>query len=334
MSFQITIPASGHQFTAEPNQTILTAAINAGINLPYGCRDGACGACKGQLLTGSVNQGHYNFNVLSNDEIASGKALFCCATPLTDCTIAPREILDNTVVKPRILPARVEKKVLLTPDTMAIYVKLPSNERLEFRAGQFVEFIMKNGLRRAYSIANAPHNDALLEFHLHKIENGAFTGYVFDEMPDKAILRLEAPFGSFYLREDSQKPIIFVASGTGFAPIKGMIEHAIHTQNKRKMVLYWGAKTQADCYMNDLAKSWASEHGITYIPVLSRADREWAGRTGYPQDAVMADYADLSGVEVYACGAPKMVDLALQAFKTKGLSEDAFFSDAFTAAVK
>ena len=337
MSFKISIPASGHQFTAEANQTILTAAINAGINLPYGCRDGACGSCKGQLLTGTVDQGHYNFNVLNGDEIASGKTLFCCAIPLSDCMIAPREILDSTVVKPRILPARVEKKVLLTPDTMAIYIKLPSNERLEFRAGQFVEFIMKNGLRRAYSIANAPHDDAVLEFHLHKIENGVFTSFIFDEMPEKAILRLEAPFGSFYLREDSDKPIIFVASGTGFAPIKGIIEHAIHTKksrkNSRKMVLYWGAKTEADLYMNDLAACWASEHDVQYIPVLSRANSLWTGRTGYPQEAVMTDYADLSAFEVYACGAPKMVDLALQAFKTKGLAEDAFFSDAFTAAV-
>lgn len=333
MSFKITIPASGHQFNAEANQTILNAAINAGINLPYGCRDGACGACKGQLLAGSVDYGQYNFNVLNGDEITDGKVLFCCAIPQSDCVIEPREILDETVVKPRILPARVEKKVLVAPDIMALYIKLPSNERLEFRAGQYVEFIMKNGLRRAYSIANPPHNDDLLEFHLHKINNGIFSNYIFNEMSDKAILRLEAPFGSFYLREDSKKSIIFVASGTGFAPIKGMIEHAIYTQNTKKIVLYWGVKTETDLYMHDLATHWATTHGIQYIPVLSRPNSQWKGRTGYPQDAVMNDYTDLTDYEIYACGAPKMVDLALQAFKTKGLAEDAFFSDAFTAAI-
>jgi CDP-4-dehydro-6-deoxyglucose reductase len=220
-------------------------------------------------------------------------------------------------------------------DVMALFLKLPSNERLQFMAGQYIEFIMKDGKRRAFSLANAPHDDQFLELHLRLVPGGAFTEYVFNELQEKAILRIEAPFGSFYLREESQKPIVMVAGGTGFAPIKGIIEHLIHQNIQREVTLYWGAKALEDLYMADLPKAWASmmPH-IKFVPVLSEPipTDQWQGRLGLVHQAVLDDFADLSAYQVYCCGAPGMIEAALKDFKAQGLPADEFFSDAFTYA--
>lgn len=331
----ITIQSTGHTFEAKPSQTVLQAAIEAGINLPYSCRNGACGACKGQVVSGKVIHDDYQSSAMTDQELASGQALFCCARPLEDLVIECREISGIHTIKPRILPARVMKKEKLSHDVMQMFLQLPSNERLEFMAGQYAEFIMKDGKRRAFSIANAPHEELGLELHLRLIPGGAFTEFVFNEMPEKAILRLEAPFGTFYLREESDKPIIFVAGGTGFAPIKGIIEHMIHTGNSRQIMLYRGVRSLEDLYLDELCQRWA-EHlpNLTYIPVLSepKAEDNWQGRTGYVHEAVLADIADLSPYQAYVCGAPVMVEVAHKTFVAQGLGEDEFFSDAFTFA--
>ena len=335
MSHQVTIQPSGHIYQVANHETMLSAAIDAGFNMPYGCRNGACGACKGKVLSGEVNYGDYQSTALSDAEKAAGLALFCCATPLTDAVIECREASALNEIKPRIMPARVEKMEKLAPDVMALFLKLPSNERMQFLAGQYIEFLLKDGKRRAFSLANAPHNDAFLELHLRLVSGGAFTEHVFNEMQEKAILRLEGPFGSFYLRDDSNKPIIFVAGGTGFAPIKGLIEHILHQNMQREMVLYWGVKTLVDLYMPALPSAWASMHSnFKFIPVLSEplSSDDWQGRTGFVHQAVLDDFADLSGHEVYCCGAPGMVDTAKEAFKTRGLPLDAFYADAFTFA--
>lgn len=336
MSYQITIQPSGHTYTAKAYETILEAAIDSGFNIPYGCRNGACGSCKGNILNGQVDYGDYSNTALSDAEKAAGKALFCCARPLSDLSIECREI-NAGVIPPRIIPARVERKEQLSHDVMALYLKLPSTEHLEFKAGQYIEFLLKDGKRRAFSLANAPHIDNMLELHLRLIPGGQFTEYVFNEMPEKTIMRIEAPFGSFYLREDSEKPIIMVAGGTGFAPIKGIIEHMLHEDIKREVTLYWGARTLEDLYQPELPQSWAATHPhIKFIPVLSDAKPEdnWQGRTGYVHQAVLDDYASagLSEYEVYCCGAPAMVEIAHASFIKHGLAEDAFLSDAFTYA--
>jgi CDP-4-dehydro-6-deoxyglucose reductase len=332
MSYRVIVQPSGHTFEVAPNETILQAALDAGVNLPYGCRDGACGACKGRVLQGEVEySGHPA--ALSEQEKEAGYALFCSAVPQTDLVIESREILDNHAIRPRILPVRVQKMEKLSHDVMAMYLKLPSNERLQFMAGQYVDFLLKDGKRRAFSLANAPHRDDLLELHLRLIPGGQFTEYVFREMPEKAILRLEGPFGSFYLREDSDKPIIFVAGGTGFAPVKGIIEHMLHHRMQRPIRLYWGARSLQDIYMPELPEQWASEYpGFSYIPVLSEplAEDAWVGRTGLVHQAVLDDHADLSAYQVYCCGNPQMVEAAHIAFQVHGMPENEFFSDAFT----
>ncbi|MSP86078.1 MAG: CDP-6-deoxy-delta-3,4-glucoseen reductase [Methylotenera sp.] len=336
MSYQITIKSSGHHYTAKASETLLESAIAAGVNLPYGCRNGSCGSCKGDIVSGEVDYGDYAVSALTEAEKTTGKALFCCAHPLSDLTIECREI-NADVIPPRILPARVERKEQLSHDVMALFLKLPSTEHLKFMAGQYIEFLLKDGKRRAFSLANAPHVDNFLELHLRLIPGGQFTEYVFNEMPDKAVLRIEAPFGSFFLREDTNKPIIMVAGGTGFAPIKGIVEHMLHNNIQRDVILYWGAHALKDLYMPALPEAWAAEHPhIKFIPVLSDATTpdHWQGRTGYVHQAVLDDFANtgLADYEVYCCGAPAMVEVAHASFVQAGLAEDAFFSDAFNYA--
>ncbi len=337
MSFQVTVQPSGHTFSVARDQTILGAGIDAGLSLPYGCRNGACGACKGRVLAGTVEHTDYQAHALSDKELNDGLALFCCATAQSDLVIECREAGLATGIAPRTLPCRVEKKTQLAPDVISIHLKLPANERLQFLPGQYVEFLLKDGARRAFSLANAPFDDQMLEFHLRLIPGGKFTEYVFNEMSEKAILRFEGPFGTFTLREDSDKPIIFVAGGTGFAPIKGIIEHALHHHATREMVLYWGALAKPDLYLPELPAQWAALHpNFHFIPVLSApaALDAWTGRVGLVHQAVLADHPDLSDYQVYCCGAPAMVEAAHADFTGSGLPENEFFSDAFTFAPK
>jgi len=336
MPHHITIQSSGHTFTAADGETVLNAALNAGYNLPYGCRNGSCGSCKGEVVSGTVEYGDTPISALTVVDVAAGKALFCCAQASSDLVIACRE-LENTMIPPRILPCRVEKKIQLAHDVVALFLRLPANERLQFLAGQYLEFLLKDGSRRAYSLANSPADDNLLELHARLIPGGKFTEYVTHEMPEKAILRIEGPLGSFYLREKSEKPIIFVAGGTGFAPIKGMIQHAFDAGSKRPMTLYWGALAERDLYMPELPEKWAAEHdNFRFIPVLSNPMPQdvWTGRTGLVHQAVLDDKVDLRSVQVYCCGAPAMVEAIHRDFTAQGLPEDEFFSDAFTFAAK
>jgi len=334
MSFRITIKPSNRTFTAEAGEGVLEAAMRNGITLPYGCRNGACGACKGKILEGEVDYGQYAAHILADFEKKNGYALFCQAKPLTDLTIEAREIGAAGELQIKKLPCRVQRIERASHDVAVLYLSLPANERLQFLAGQYLEIIMRDGKRRAYSMGNAPEDDAHIELHVRNMANGAFTEYVFGKMKERDILRFEGPLGTFFLREDSDKPIVFVASGTGFAPIKSIVEHALHIGVKREMVMYWGARTRADLYMFDLPMKWQAENeNFSFVPVLSDSPPEdnWTGRTGLVHRAVMEDFPDLSGYQVYACGVPIMVESAHRDFTTQcGLPEDEFFSDSFT----
>lgn len=332
MSFNTTIQPSGHSFPVEADETILEAGLRHGYTLPYSCRDGVCGACKGKVLQGEVDYGKYQASTLSPAEISVGMALFCCAKPKSDLVIECREVKTLNDIPVRTLPTRVHKMEKLADDVMVLYLKLPANERLQFLSGQYIDILQKEGKPRSFSLANAPHDDEFLELHIRNITGGTFTNHVFDEMKERDILRIKGPLGTFFLREDSDKPIIFVASGTGFAPIKGIIEHALQVGIQRPMHFYWGARTLADLYMLDKAKEW-EKRGIKFTPVLSEAlpTDNWKGRTGFVHQAVMEDYADLSGHQVYACGAPVVVEAAHRDYTTqRKLPNEEFFSDAFT----
>ena len=334
MAYRITIKPSNNTFEAQPGDTVLEAALREGLVLAYSCRNGACGTCKGKVVEGSVDYGTYQADILPESDKRQGLALFCQAKALSDLVIECREISAVKDIQVRTLPCRVQQMDRLAPDVMRLRLKLPANERLQFLAGQYLDILMRGGLRRSLSMASPPHDDALLELHLRNY-GGPFSDHVFNKMKEKEILRFEGPLGTFFLREESAKPIVFLASGTGFAPIKAMIEHAVHKGATRPMTLYWGGRRPADLYLNALPERWEREHGIKYVPVVSEAQAEdqWTGRTGFVHRAVMEDFPDLTGYQVYACGAPVVVESAHKDFKSQcGLPEDEFYSDAFTPA--
>ncbi|MFN0162388.1 MAG: CDP-6-deoxy-delta-3,4-glucoseen reductase [Burkholderiales bacterium] len=334
MSYQVTIQASGHQFEVKDGETVLQAALGAGFGIAYGCRNGACGSCKGKVIEGTVDYGRHAPSVLTDEEKARGNALFCCAKPLSALLIEAREVGGAGEMQPRILPSRVQSIARPAPDVAVISLKLPAHERLQFKAGQYIEFLLKEGKRRSYSMANAPHDDEFVQLHVRHMPGGHFTEHVFGKMKERDILRIEGPFGSFFLREESDKPMVFVASGTGFAPIKAVIEHALYRDIKRPMTLYWGGRRPQDIYMMDLARRWeATVEGFRFVPVVSDAlpEDDWQGRTGFVHLAALADFPDLSGHQVYACGAPIVVDSARRDFVAKAqLPDEEFFADSFT----
>ncbi len=336
MTHQVTIRNTGHLFPAQDGSSILQSALDAGLVLPYGCRDGACGSCKGKLIEGRIDYGRYSEKALSAEERDQGYALFCQAKPLSDVVIEAREVRKAGDIQVRKLPARVQKLERVADDAMIVYLKLPANERLMFLPGQYIDILLKDGTRRSFSMANPPHDDEFVQLHVRHVPGGAFTDHVFRTMKERDILRFEGPFGTFFLRDESDKPIVLVASGTGFAPIKALIEAAFKKDLARPMRLYWGARRPKDLYLNGLAERWVAEHaGFSYVPVVSDSLPEdgWQGRTGFVHRAAMEDLSDLSGHQVYACGVPIMVDSARRDFIQKcRLPENEFFADSFTTA--
>jgi CDP-4-dehydro-6-deoxyglucose reductase, E3 len=333
---QVTIRNTGHQFQVMEGASILQGALDSGLVLPYGCRDGACGSCKGKLIEGQIDYGKYSEKALTRAERDLGHALFCQAKPLSDVVIEAREVRKAGDIQVRKLPARVHKLERAAEDAMIVYLKLPANERLMFLPGQYIDILLKDGTRRSFSMANAPHDDEFIQLHIRHVPGGAFTDHVFKTMKERDILRFEGPFGTFFLREESDKPVVFVASGTGFAPIKSVIDAAFKKGIGRPMTLYWGARRPKDLYLDSLPARWAAEHpSFKYVPVISDALAEdrWNGRTGFVHRAVMQDLPDLSAYQVYACGVPIMVDSARHDFTaTCRLPENEFFSDSFTTA--
>ncbi|MBV8623022.1 MAG: CDP-6-deoxy-delta-3,4-glucoseen reductase [Herbaspirillum sp.] len=335
MSFQVTVQPSGRQFTCDAGETILSAAIRAGVGLPYGCKNGACSSCKGKLVSGQVEHGPHQERALSAHDEQVGYSLFCCAHPKSDVTIEAREVAGVGEFPVRKLPVRVAALEKVAGDVIILSLQLPANDRLQYKAGQYVEFLLRDGKRRSYSMATAPHQDGPMSLHIRHLPGGLFTDQVFTTLKERDILRVEGPLGTFFLREDSDKPIILLASGTGFAPIKAIVEQLEHAGSKRPVTLYWGGRRPQDLYMNALCEQWAQTlPGFTYVPVVSdaRPEDNWSGRTGFVHRAVMADFPDLSGHQVYACGAPIVVESAQREFSTQcQLPEDEFYADSFTS---
>ena len=343
MSFTVTVQPSGRQFQVDRDEPVLLAAIRQGVGLPYGCKDGACGSCKCRLLEGRVIHGIHQAKALTAVEEDAGWMLSCRAAAQTDMVIEARTVPGLGEFPVRKLPTRVSRIAFPATDVAVIQMQLPANDVLQYKAGQYVEFILKDGDRRSYSMANAPHRERELfsngqphvELHIRHMPGGKFTDHVFGAMKERDILRIEGPFGSFFLREESTAPVVLVASGTGFAPIKALIEQMRHTGMAQPAHLYWGCRSQADLYQHDWALLAAAEMpNLHYIPVLSdpQPEDDWTGRTGFVHHAVMADLPDLSGHVVHACGAPVMVDSAQADFTGRcGLPKDNFFADAFTS---
>jgi CDP-4-dehydro-6-deoxyglucose reductase len=324
MTFKVTLQPSGHSFEVPEGKNVLQAGLDAGHMLPYSCRAGVCRTCRGTIKEGEVDYGMVHATYLPDSDKAKGYALLCQAKPLSDLVVEVREVQG---VRPRIIPCRVERLEKPAPDVAVIGLRLPMNESFRFLAGQYIDFLLKEGKRRSFSLATRPDPAGVtaLEIHVRHTPGGVFTDHVFDKLKVRDLLRFEGPLGSFYLREDSEKPIVMVASGTGFAPIKAICEHARERKIARPITLYWGCRLKRDLYQLEVAQSWPH---VKFIPVLS--DEPWEGRTGFVHRAVMEDFPDMSGMQVYACGAPIVVESARRDFSAQcKLPADEFFADSF-----
>jgi CDP-4-dehydro-6-deoxyglucose reductase len=231
------------------------------------------------------------------------------------------------------MPARVIEKTLLTPDVIRLRIKLPDAQRLQFLAGQYLEILLKDGKRRAFSIASPPQSEDTIELHIRHVEGGGFTGWVFDTLNERDILRLEAPLGTFFVRNDApDRPMIMVGGGTGFAPLKSMIEDLLAHDDKRPLHLFWGVRSQVDLYMYDQALEWAEENKhlqFTSALLEPGKDDNTGSFKGFVHEAVVEQYKDLSGFDIYMSGPPAMIDAGRAAFLEHGAQQRRIFFDSF-----
>ena len=331
--FQVRNINSGAIFTVNEGESVLNAALRQGVMLPYSCKNGTCGSCKGKLESGEV---HYPFHppiALSREEMAEGGALLCQAEPTEDLVIRAREIEAVRDIQVRKMPARVIEKTLMAADVMRIRIKLPEAQRLQFLAGQYLEILVAGGKRRAFSIASPPQSEDIIELHIRHVDGGGFTSWVFDELKERDILRLEAPLGTFFVRNDkTERPMIMMGGGTGFAPLKSMIEDLLAHQDTRPLHLFWGAQTQAELYMHEQAQQWADQHDhIQYTSALSKpeSDQQAGAFRGLVHEAVLQQYPQLSGFDIYMSGPPAMIDAGRTAFLNNGAEKHRIFFDSF-----
>ncbi|MGH8211696.1 MAG: FAD-binding oxidoreductase, partial [Rhodanobacteraceae bacterium] len=303
----------------------------AGLALSYSCLAGVCGSCKATLIEGECTYPRNPPSALSLAERAQDAVLLCQAVPKTDLVIAAREVASVEDLPRRELSVRVLDKQPLAPDMVRLRLA-PIGTKLRWLPGQYIDVLLDDGKRRAFSIALAPHLGSSLELHVRHVAGGGFTSFVFDELKAGDTLRIEGPLGTFVPREDSERPMLFVAGGAGFAPIKALVEHFLHLGTRRRMRLYWGARAADDLYLRELPQSWAKEaHDFAWQPVLSDPDAaHGAGmRTGFVHEAALEDHPDLSAFDVYMSGPPTMIDAGRRLFVEAGLPEDRLYYDSF-----
>jgi len=331
MTHTVIVQPSAHQFDIEEGESILDAAMRQNIDLPYGCRGGVCGSCVGFVLKGEV---YYDDEPIAlDDEMKKNKqALFCIAKTKSDLEISIEELDDVDALDVKQYACHVSSKDRLCHDVIALKITLDNNERLQYHAGQYIEFILEDGKRRAFSIANAPHNDDLIELHIRHVDGGLFTDFLFESMPENSSLKMQGPLGQFYLRENRQRPIIMMGGGTGFGPLKAMLEHIEHVGFDQPIHMFMGVRALRDLYMDEMAKQWMQNNkNLTFTPVLSdpMSEDQWQGETGFVHQAVANKFNDLSAFDIYMSGPPPMVNAAVDLFVKQGTSKDNMFSDAF-----
>jgi CDP-4-dehydro-6-deoxyglucose reductase len=331
--FKVTLASNGKTFLVDQGESVLAAALRQGVMLPYSCKNGTCGSCKGRIESGEV---HYPFHpplALEKCEIADGQALMCQAEPLEDLVIEVREIEAVRDIQVRMLPARVVEKSFLADNVVRLMLRLPRSQRLQFLAGQYVDVLLAGGKRRAFSIASCPSLENEIELHIRHVEGGDFTGFVFNDLAERDILRFEGPQGNFFVRNDEpDRPLIMMGGGTGFAPLKSMIENLLESGDRREIHLYWGARTANELYLDELPTRWASENPhIHYTRALSEEKPRpgFEAFSGPVHQAVLAKHPDLSGFDVYMSGPPAMIDTAKIAFRDRGVRRDRLFYDSF-----
>jgi len=327
MTFTVRIAGSETAFPCEPREFVLDAAERAGYSMPSSCRKGACNTCETGLVDGEVEQ-----RGRGRRTARDGTALMCRAQPRTDLTIRPRRFERIDIFRRKVITTKIYRLARPAEDVTIVNLRFPIGLRAPFKPGQYLQVIMADGDRRNFSMANAARHNDSAELHIRHVAGGKFSVSTLSKLSVGDALPIEMPYGDFYLRA-SDRAVILLASGTGFAPIKSMIETAIHAGNRRPMHLYWGGRRREDIYLADLATRWAQRlPWLSFTPVLSEPSSSWKGRTGLVHDAVREDQPDLAGAEVYACGNPLMVSAAQKSFtRDHGLPEAQFFADAFVA---
>ncbi len=334
-AFHMMVHPDNRIIAVRDGEMVLDAALREDVRVPFDCRSGGCGMCKATLLQGEVDLALYQEAFLTDEERALGKVLLCACTPRSDIEIEYVPVEAPGKFQARIHTARVVKMNRLSHDVMQVFLKCEGEETPHFYAGQYIDVLLPDGDKRSFSFATAPHERELIELQIRQIPGGKFTTHVFDAMKVGDTVRFEGPLGSFFLREDGGKPIIFVAGATGFAPVKSMVEHALNTGLRRKMYLYWGVRSLRDLYLPDLPREWERRSpNFKFVPVLSDPQPEdrWDGRTGLVHEAILADFPDLREHQIYACGSVAMVQAVRPAFMAHGMSEHDCFSDAFRLA--
>ena len=330
MTHTVTLSSSGKRFDVAPGETVLEAARRAGLALPYSCLAGVCGSCKATLVSGACTYPRNPPSALSADERLHHKALLCQAVPASDLVVAAREVASVADIPRRVFDVSVAQKTRLGDDIVRLLLRTAPGQRMRRLAGQYLDVLLDDGRRRSFSIANAPHEDDTIELHVRRVAGGGFTATVFDTLDVGMPLRGEGPLGTFVPREDSERPILLMAGGSGFAPIKALIEHFVELGARRPMTLYWGAREPGDLYLRELPERWAREVAhFRFVPVLSGAEAGAAARHGLVHDALLRDHPDLSGFDVYMSGPPAMIDAGRHAFVDAGLPEERLFYDSF-----
>lgn len=322
----------GERFEVLDNESVLAAGLRAGLHLPHSCRGGSCGACEARVLEGDLHYPNGQPPGLTAMDLEAGLALLCQARARSDLVLEARALAVPEEVRIRRLPCRVESRKLLCHDVMQLVVKLPSLEPFVFLAGQYVDFLLEEGRRRSYSIASPPHESGRLELHVRHVNGGEFTSQVFERLGDRALLRIEGPLGGFWLREESNRPIVMVAGGTGYAPIKSMLRHLMQVEAKRPVHFFWGVRRPRDLYEGAQVARWAESHDwLRFSPVMSEPDPSdgWQGRRGWVHEAVLEDYPSLADVDVYAAGPPPMIAVMQELFPAHRLPQGRLFFDSF-----
>jgi CDP-4-dehydro-6-deoxyglucose reductase len=332
----VTLKSSGRRFSVAPGETVLEAAQRAGVALPYSCRAGVCGSCKATLLQGACEYPRNPPLALSASALAQHAVLLCQAVPTSDLLLEAREVTSVEDIARRQLGMVVTEKWRLATDVIGLRL-LPAHgeRRLNRLPGQYLDVLLDDGKRRPFSVANGPQADGMIELHVRHVAGGGFTSWVNDTLAIGDHLRIEGPLGTFVPREDSERPMIFMAGGTGFAPVKAIVEHFIALGTRRPMEVYWGARTMANLYLRPLAEHWARElpnlrfHPVVSDPEHAVGEQATGLRMGLVHEAVLADWPDLSGHDLYMSGPPAMVDAAHPLFLAAGLPEERLYYDSF-----
>lgn len=322
MNYEIEIQPARVKYKASVDDTLLSAALANKFCLEHSCRSGECGLCSATIVSGTVKNEF-------GDLVTEGNVLTCCSYPQSDITLLAKFLPELSDIECKTLPCKLVSKSLVNHDILILTLRFPPKTNFKYLAGQYIDLIYQ-GLRRSYSIANAQSSLEGLELHIRLIADGQFSQVLIRDCNENQLMRIEGPKGTFFVRE-ATNPIIFLAGGTGFAPVKAMMENLLHNKVNREIYIYWGM-AHSDGFYTKIADDWAREYShISYVSVVSADDKCWQGRRGFVHQVVLDDFSDLSKYHVYACGSPLMISSAKDAFISRGLNSEHFYADIFVS---